>query len=204
MKKICNLICLFVFVAMMFVGSVSASWSYSASFVENISSFMQIEIKDFEFAPEEILPDDDTADQAGANHVTLLHNIVDHVKYGLNATSKPIVNEILQEGKGIVYSQQKVQGGNLKHLLLRGDTVDHLDFAVQYVSSTEYACYTFSTDEITSSNSGKQIQVYKTKIIYQESKWVAVASYEGVAVVARVNANGSLIMAINVSSWVKV
>ena len=194
---------LIVFASMLAVGGVSATWTYTEKRVDDIDNNFGVNIGEFEFKPEEILPDDEEADQAGQNHVTLLDRIVNHITYGLNSNSKPIVNDLLQSGTAVVYSQQNVQGGNLKHLLVSGATVDKLDFAIAYVSATEYACYTFSSAELTNSNIGTNILAYKTKIVKENGKWVETFSYEGKATVTSVNVKNSNIITINVNSWVK-
>ena len=204
-KRVVSLLSLIVSLLLFVgVGGIYASWTYASSFVEDLNTYVGVDLLEFEFAPEEILPDDEEADQAGENHVALINNVVDHITYGLNSTSKPIVNDLLQSGTALVYSQQNVQGGNLKHLLLDDANVEKLDFVVEYVSDTEYACYTFSSSMLTSSNSGKSMQAYKTKIVYENGKWDAVLSYEGKATIARVTVKNSSFMSILVSSWEKV
>lgn len=182
------------------IGGVFASWTYPDKSPDPQLSNMAVALSEFEFAPEEILPDDDVADQAGENHLTLIDNIVNHITYGLNATKKPIIKNLLLDGDKAVYSHQKVQGGNLKHLLLDGPTVNRLDFVVEYVSDTEFMCYTFQSALLISGNVGKPILVYKTKIILEYSRWRATVSYEGQAPVAYVNRS---FYSIDYTKWVK-
>jgi len=191
------------FILLLSIGGVIATWTYSNSFIDDVDELVNVTINEFEYAPEVILPGDEEADKLGQNHLTLIDRIVNHITYGLNADSKPIVNDLLQSGTPVVYSQQNVQGGNLKHLLLTGATVDKLDFAVEYVTATEYACYTMATASLTSSNLGRIIAVYKTKIIYEEGKWKATVSYEGQATVVEVKVKNHNIITIDVESWTK-
>jgi hypothetical protein len=118
----------------------------------------------------------------------------------LNATSKPIVLNLLLKEKGVVYSDQKVSGGNLKHMLLGSSDVDKLMFVMQYVTDTEFAAYTFSGNDAVYANMDAYISVYKTQIIYQDGQWESVRSFTGQAKVFR---PATVDISVNVETWVK-
>lgn len=66
MKSALSIVSLFALIAMLFVGGVSAAWSYSSMSPDWAhTSAAAVFLSEFEFAPEEILPDDEEADQAG-------------------------------------------------------------------------------------------------------------------------------------------
>ena len=196
------LMVLCVLVAMIFSTGVYASWKYADQPVPEQNSLVGLAGKEFSYTPEEILPGDEESTTLHQNHQHLVTNIVDHVTYGLNATSKPIVRELLEEGAGLVYSNQKVQGGNLKHMLLNTSDVDELGFVVQYVTDTEYHTYTFASSTVYAANVGKTITVYKTIMVYDGTTWDATTSYEGSAQIARVATSaGEYVYSIDVSTY---
>ena len=125
-------------------------------------------------------------------------SIVNHVDYGLNANKKPIIrNLLLKDRVGIVYGDQSVSGGNLKHMLLNTSDVNALMYAVEYVSDTEFNAYTFIESELDSDNVGSYIQVYKTTIV-NDGGWKATLSYEGRAKVCR---PGVVSYSVDVTTW---
>ncbi len=187
------------------VVSLNAEWIYpDMSLSLEKDSDINVELIEFEYTPEEILPGGNNNEQVqvGQNHLLLIKNVVDHVTYGLNATSKPIVRELLEDGATAVYSNQNVSGGNLKHMLIQDSSMEALDFAVKYETSTFYSTFTFESKWISSnSNVGKEIDVYKTDMIYENGTWVAKRSYKGTAKVARVTVKNKQIINIDVFSW---
>jgi hypothetical protein len=203
MRRFVSAMAILITCALLAVGGVSAGWTYALNHVDQTSSTAGIGLSEFEFAPEEILPDDGTGDHAGENHLMLIDNVVNHVTYGLNSNKKPIIKNLLLDGEALVYSQQNVQGGNLKHLLLSGAQVNRLDFVVQRVSDTEFSCYTFQSNMLTSSYYDQPILVFKTKIVYENGKWDATVSYEGEAPVTRVSVKNSTFYSVNVNEWVR-
>ena len=183
------------------VPGVFATWNYSSFGPEEKENLFSVSLNEFYYKPEEILPGDDEATDLHENHYNLLTNIVDHVSYGLNATSKPIVRMMLEDGAGVVYSNQNVQGGNLKHMLLDSSDVEDLMFAVEYVTATEYNAYTFSANSVTYANLDQYITVYKTQMIKgADGKWEAKRSFLGQAKVFRPPVTD---LSIDVTSWVQ-
>ena len=180
------------------IPGVYASWHYAEMPPLVQSADILLGIHDFYYPPEEILPSDKEATDLHENHYSLVTDIVDHRDYGLNATKKAIIREMLENGAGVVYSNQNVQGGNLKFI---GDEYSGLMFAVAYSTATEYIAYTFANDYVTTSNIGNYITVYKTIMVKDAyGEWSATTSFEGKAKVYKpAVANGP---SIDVTSWI--
>ncbi len=197
------IIAVLIMVSTLVVG-VNAEWIYpdmSINFGEEAD--FNVELNEFEYTPEEVLPGGDNNEQieVGENHLLLIKNIVDHITYGLNATSKPIVRELLEDGVAVVYSNQNVSGGNLKHMLIDDSSMDRLDFAVKYETDTLYSTFTFASMYLYDSYVGQTIDVYKTDMVYENGKWVAKRSSKGTVKVANVKGGNKQIINIDVYSW---
>ncbi len=201
-RRICVLLAFLTLVSISGVNMLNASWVYpNESIPIEIDTTMGVGLTEFFYKPEEVLPDDD-GDEAGENHLMLIYNITDHITYGLNSTSKPIVGDLLKEEKGIVYSPQKVSGGNLKHMLIDSHEVEALEFAVEYKTDTLYCAYTFQSDYMDYDYLNDEIEVYKTDMVYEDGEWKAVLSYKGVAkVVNIVKSKNEDFLSIDVPSW---
>ena len=176
---------------------VFATWYYSNEPAIGAEDDSHVGIILFDYKPSEILPGDEEDTKLHENHYNLLTSIVNHVDYGLNASKKPIIRELLLEDHGVVYGDQNVSGGNLKHMLLNTSDVNALMYVVEYVSDTEFNTYTFVDKEANSDSVGQYIQVYKT-IIKKNTKWEATLSYEGRAKVFR---PGIVSYSIDVKTW---
>ena len=184
------------------IGGAYATWQYAHKTPSESAIAEEISFTEFEYKPEEVLPGDDTATELHQNHNNLVISIVDHTSYGLNANHKPIVRKLLEDGAGVVYSNQNVSGGNLKHMLVSSSDVEKLMFAVEYVTDTEYHAYTFPS--VSNYGVGYELTVYKTVITKNGNKWEAVRSYEGKAKVANVRtSSGGSVLNIDVKTWVK-
>ena len=189
-------------ISVAFVPGVYATYYYTQTGPDDVETSFDKEFIEFYYKPEEILPSGGNATQLHENHLNLIKNIVDHIDYGLNATKKPLVRELLEDGAGVVYSNQNVSGGNLKHMLLGSSDVENLMFAVEYVSDTEYNAYTFSGNDADYDNVDEYITVYKTQIVKGENnKWTSVRSFQGKAQVGRMHSGG---LSINVKTWYSV
>lgn len=193
-----SIVAAFLFIA--FTPGLFATWQYSFLPADEKNIQINNSITEFYYKPEELLPGDGDATNLHENHYNLITNIVHHKTYGLNATSKPIVLNLLLKEKGVVYSNQKVSGGNLKHMLLGSSDVDKLMFVMQYVTDTEFAAYTFSGNDAVYANMDAYISVYKTQIIYQDGQWESVRSFTGQAKVFR---PATVDISVNVETWVK-
>ena len=172
MKNLKKVFLIATLLVMVSIGSVSASWFYYLEPTPVSQGQVGIGMGMFEYAPEEVLPGDKEATELHENHYNLITNIVSHVDYGLNANKKPIVRKLLEDGAGVVYSNQNVSGGNLKHMMLDSSDVESLMFAVAYYTDTEYHAYTFSSAKVKSGLEGTVIDVYKTIIVKENiSGW---------------------------------
>ena len=174
---------------------VFATWIFAELPILGRDKNWGVNMEIWQFAPEEVLPDDNEATDLHQNHYNLVMSIVNHVDYGLNATKKPIIREMLEDGAGVVYSNQSVQGGNLKHMLLEGSDVNALMFAVEYETDVKYNAYTFREGDL---NIGAFIQVYKTVIEKIDGRWKATLSYEGTA---KVFIAPNSVVNIDVTTW---
>lgn len=139
-----------------------------------------IEISPFYYKPQEVLPDEEESTELRENHMDLLNNILYHSKYGLNY-SNTLDNAV--ERYGTLRSQENISGGNLKHLFTTRAS-ELLDFALQYVSDTEFVLYTFEDDALETGIVGStRIPVYKIVIRLENGTWSAVGAVEGHALI---------------------
>ncbi len=202
MKALLRILFISTLLLLITVGGVSASWLYYLDPTPAGQSQMGITMGMFEYAPEEVLPGDKEATDLHENHLNLINNIVSHVDYGLNANKKPLVRKLLEDGAGIVYSNQNVSGGNLKHMMLDSSDVESLMFAVAYYSDTEYHAYTFSGKQVVYGMEGTVIDVYKTIIVKENNKWSAKTSFLGSATISGVaTSDGQSLISIAVNTW---
>ena len=193
---------LLLIISVAFIPGVYATFKYAQTGPDDVAISIPIELVEFYYKPEEVLPSGGNATQLHENHFNLVKNIVDHIDYGLNATKKPLIRKLLEDGAGVVYSNQNVSGGNLKHMMLDSSDVENLMFAVEYVSDTEYNAYTFSGNDADYDTLDQYITVYKTQIIKGENnKWVAERSFMGKAQVFRAHSDG---ISVNVKTWYSV
>ena len=188
------------FVLLLFIGGVSASWLYPVNTISG--QFISVKPTAFTWEGSDILPDD-SQNSIGENHISLINNILFEIKYGLNAegnTAKPIIHNTLNKVGDVLYCQQNVQGGNLKHLMIDGSDAFSLLFQIEYVSDSEYNLYTYSAPLIKSTNINSTIEVFLTILkIDDYDSWQAVKSYVGTAVV--IKPNNSIPKAINSSTF---
>ena len=195
---VCALLLAIIAVFTLIVPKVYAMWQYAQGDSLDAQLNAGITYIDFEYKPEDVLPGDKESTELHTNHYNLIMSIVNHVDYGLNASKKPIIRELLLENHGVVYGDQSVSGGNLKHMLLNTSDVNALMYVVEYVNDTHFVAYTFVENQLTSSNVGNYIQVYKTLLVKENNKWSATLSYEGRAKVFR---PGVVSYSIDVTTW---
>ena len=201
MRKGIALLLLLIVMASMATG-VYATWVYAIPRIEGKSGFFSPLLSVFEYRPEEILPDDQEANRLGQNHLDLITKILHEASYGLNATKKPIIHEELNVVGDVLYCEQKVQGGNLKHLMVDGTYAHNLLFQIEYVSETEYITYTYYYSDVKSNAVGVEIEVYKTVMKKGDNKkWDAPVSYKGVAKVMDAYKDGNRIRAIDSATF---
>ena len=184
------------------IPGVFANWLYTFDFVENKQTDVNLGVNAFEYAPEEVLPGDEEDTQIGHNHLELIEKILNEVSYGLNATKKPIIHNLLNKVGDVVYCQQNVQGGNLKHLMIDGTGAYDLLFQIEYVDENTYITYTYVHGDILTVPLGDRIYAYKTTMSRgNNGVWTAPTSFYGSAVVMRSPISSS-IRGLDSSTWI--
>lgn len=99
----------------------------------------------FEYPPEEILPGGEMEDaELGESHFALIDLILNERDkgYGLNYSNNVVLHRYLKN-QPVVYSNQKVSGGNLKFILDPKNNTHGLYYCIEKVSDTEYYIYLF-------------------------------------------------------------
>lgn len=186
----------------LFVGGAYATWQYHdlspTPFLDKIS----VELKDFNWLPETVLPDEENI---GASHLQLIESIINHTQYGLNKSNSVLNNAIKKrqnEGKDTIGSMGVVQGGNLKHLF-ETEATNALEFVIGFSSDAEYYIYTFTDDDLNKANKeGVSIPVFRTLCEKENGKWVAKTSSAGNADTMYYDASqGKRSLSIDVETW---
>ena len=115
------------------IGGVFATWYYTYSEVASTEENLSVTLSDFEWKPEQILP---TESEIGENHLKLIDLILNESNkgYGLNYDNKHVLESYLNKN-GIIFSNQKTSGGNLKFV---SDETNQLYYCVEKVSDTLY------------------------------------------------------------------
>jgi hypothetical protein len=194
-------ICILVFSILLvfFIPGVFAFWGYGSPIPGEPASFAA-SLMEFGYKAEEVLPGGGSVSApVGENHLALIEKILNEPSYGLNATKKPIIHNTLSYPGAVIYCDQKVQGGNLKHLMIdRTSNAEKLYFVVSEVSDTEYNIFTLVANDLKGSI-GSEIEVYKTVVVKgTDNKWKATVSYHGYA---KIVSPGKVSRAIDVSTW---
>lgn len=200
------LICLMLVLSM---GGVYATWLYAGGPIQPAEQEMMLSLAVFEYKPEEILPGGEKEEAVlGEDHFGLIDLILNENKkgYGLNISNNVVLHKYLKNQK-VVYSNQKVSGGNLKFILDPKNNTHGLYYCLEKVSDTEYYAYTFSTDALaTASGSSAEIVAYRTTLL-KTDKWRATTSYLGYALTRRLSDLGesadpnTIAYSIDVSTW---
>ncbi|MBE6878285.1 MAG: hypothetical protein E7488_03850 [Ruminococcaceae bacterium] len=170
-------------------GSVYATWKYTSNFIEAKEHPVNVSLNLFEYPPEEILPGGDNNDEEvilGENHFAVIDLILNESDkgYGLNIKDNVVLHKYL-EIQPVVFSNQKVSGGNLKFILDPQNNTHGLYYCLEKVSDTEYYAYTFSTDALsTASGTSIEIAAYRTTLL-KTDRWNATVSYLGYALTKR-------------------
>jgi len=186
------------------VGGVFADWYYSHKTAENVMEDFSISLSEFEWEPDQILP---TESGIGENHLALIELILNESNkgYGLNYDNKHVLEGYLND-YGIVFSNQKVTGRNLKFV---SDETNQLYYCVEKISDTMYYAYTFSYNDLNSANDTDTVMpVYRT-VLEKTDIWRAPRSYFGYAQTKLLrdfgaeNVPGTLEYSIDVSTWTR-
>lgn len=144
----------------------------------------------------------------GGNHYVLVDLVLNESNkgYGLNISNNVVLHKYLKQ-QPVVYSNQKVSGGNLKFILDPQNNTHGLYYCVEKVTDTEYYCYTFSTDALaTAAGSDVMIPAFRTTLV-KTDYWRAAVSYLGNVKTASLSSLGvsadsqAIKYSIDVSTW---
>lgn len=163
------------------VGGVYATWIYAGAPVTPVDQNVGVSISEFDYTPEEVLPGGGN-EQApiGQNHLVLIDLILNENDkgYGLNINNNVVLHQYLRR-QPVVYSNQKVSGGNLKFILDPQNNTHGLYYCIEKVSDTLYYAYTFSTDALsTAGGSDLEIIAYRTDLVKTDI-WRGTVSHMG-------------------------
>ncbi|MBQ7788361.1 MAG: hypothetical protein IJ398_01760 [Clostridia bacterium] len=181
-------------VAISSVGGVYATWLYAESPPISVNQGVGVSISEFNYPPEEILPGGGEGTggvEIGQDHYHTIQLIVDEAGKGYSLNSSGSILHSLLRNNEVVYSNQKVSGGNLKFILDPSNNTHKLYYALERVSDTLYYAYTFSIDELsTAGGTDIEIVAYRTSIEYTD-KWYATESHMGYAKTASLRELGA-------------
>ena len=199
MRYISFLCCLFLIAS---IGGVFATWYFTETPAKSVTDTMGITLSEFVWKPVEILP---TESEIGENHLALIELILNENEkgYGLNYDKKNVLEGYLNR-YGVVFSNQKTSGGNLKFV---SDETNQLYYCVEKVSDTLYYAYTFSYNDLNMAiGTNTAIAAYRT-ILEKTDKWRAPRSFFGYAQTKSLrdmgaeNVSGTLAYSIDVATW---
>ena len=183
------------------VGGVCATWKYCTTGPSPAKTEISITMGEFNWSGSEDLPTDDTI---GEDHLSLIQQIVNHTKHGLNTAGSYLNDEIKDRQKGglgwsgrdTLGSMAVDQSSELSEIF--GLDASNLEFLIQFKSSTEY--YIFTTNvylgergeiNILGNNKtpgkptvpiGQSIYpIYRTKVVKTNGVWAPVETVEGYA-----------------------
>lgn len=184
------------------IGGVFATWHYTYEHVANVEEGLSVSLSEFEWKPEQILP---TESEIGENHMALIELILNENNkgYGLNYDNKHVLEQYLNR-EGVIFSNQKTSGGNLKFV---SDETNQLYYCVEKISDTMYYAYTFAYGDLNSAKgTASAMPVYRT-VLEKTDIWRAPKSYFGYAQTELLRAfgaeslPGTLAYSIDPSTW---
>ena len=141
------LVCFLIIIT---VGGVYATWKYAGLAPQSVQQNVNVSLSVFDYPPEQILPGGDTETAPlGEDHFKLIELILweDDKDYGLNINKNAVIHQYLKSHK-VVYSNQKISGGNMKFILDSRNNTHGLYYCVEKVSDTLYYCYTFDVNAL--------------------------------------------------------
>ena len=204
------LISLLAIMIILCVGGVSATWKYAEISPTPQDQFMNVDIAIFEYPPEQILPGGNENDGEvilGNDHFRLVNLITNEAGKGYSLNSNNSLLNSLLEKSSVVYSNQKVSGGNLKFVLDEKNNTFGLYYTIEKIDDNLYYVYTFSIDDLaTISGTNFEMCVYRTTVKKTDT-WAATVSHIGYAKTIKLTDVGesaspqSLTYSIDVSSW---
>lgn len=198
--RLLSIIAVFMLLALSLTG-VYATWSYFDP-PESLENELDVGMGLFEWKPEEILP---TESKIGENHMALIELILNESKkgYGLNYDKKQVLESYLNS-KGIIFSNQKTTGGNLKFV---SDETRELYYCIEKISDTLYYAYTFTYSDLWAARgTTDKIPVFRTAL-EKTDIWRATKTYFGYALTKTLSSmgasavSGELTYSIDPSTW---
>ena len=163
------------------IGGASANWFYPG--LGAVDKTLQYQLEALYWDGSEDLPDDDIATQLGQNHMDLIQKIINDLRYGLNSTSSTLMHNYLKKDGDVLYCEQQVSGGNLKHLMIDGTAAYALLFQIEYVSATDYHIYTYNHADAEQFAIGSSIEVYFTEVMKTNGTWAPTKTRIGTAII---------------------
>ena len=201
---------LVIITAIASIGGAFATWKYAEESPLPDDTDVSVSVGVFDYPPEQILPGGDTTEATpGENHNQLIYLILweDDKNYGLNINKNALIHQYLKSHE-VVYSNQKISGGNLKFILDVRNNTYGLYYCIQKVSDTLYYAYTFSVDDLsTNGGTSNRIKVFRTTLEKINGEWDDTVAYEGWAKTIRLSSVGesadshSLSYSIDVHDW---
>lgn len=203
------LVALLLFFTVITTTGVFATWKYATESPAPVQHDVSVSLMVFNYPPGEILPGGDNEEaELGSDHYYLIDLILneDSKGYGLNINDNVLLHQYLNQEE-VVYSNQKISGGNLKFIIDPKNNTHKLYYCIQKISNTEYHSFTFSVDDLsTASGSNNEIVAYKT-ILEKTDIWRATKSYSGYAKVKSLTEFGvsadpnTISYSIDVATW---
>ena len=191
------------------VSGVYATWKYSELSPQAAQQDVSVSLMVFDYPPEQILPGGDTQEAPlGENHLALINLILceDDKGYGLNISNNVLIHKYLKN-EDVIFSNQKISGGNLKFILDPHNNTHGLYYCIEKISDTLYYSYTFDINHLsTASGTDEYITVYRTSLV-KTDEWRATTTYEGIAKTRSLSSMGvsadsqSLKYSIDVTTW---
>ncbi len=183
----------FALISLSSLGGVFATWIYCGDVMTPQNDSWGVDLSEFVWAPEEILPV-----TPGSNYMVLLDSILNNDKGGLNSSKGTVKKAVKQYS--VVHSSQNVQGGNLKHLFITEECKE-LDFIIEYVNDSEYHVYMFENkDALAGLVNVTQIYAYKTIMTIVDGEWIGLESQLGYSTLRYVR--DTSYVAISPSEWI--
>lgn len=155
MRRVASAFIMTIFVAILFIGGVSASWGYSAYIPDAISGNLTIALDDFMWTGVEELPEDE---ESGLDHVWLIQNLVDGSSSGdpsiglndPNSTINDYINDRLKGGWGWKrnYFGSMAVTGDEEMEAIFGAAAKGLSFIIEVDETNSNVYYIYTTDVV--------------------------------------------------------
>lgn len=180
-----------LFIIIIISSSVYSTWCYANDSVANTTGLVGVTLQVFEYAPEEVLPEDDD----GKNHVELVNNLVEG-ENGLNNPNSYLNAQIKNRQNGGLFKPKRDtlgsmgvdQGDELEELFSLAS--QNLSFLIQFIDDSTY--YIFTT-EVDLGENGKPnykigeeyiAPIYRTIVEKINGVWTSQTSAKGYALSA--------------------